>query len=377
MDKIYFPLGKAQGDSFCNRQKEIEWVRSNIVANQHSLLIAPRRFGKSSLADKAIHASQLPVITLNFNTCADENDVQLLVQKGVSYLINKAIGPIENLLHSIRRYLKTLTPTIHLGPEYAHLELSSTQESNPVVQLEEIMLLLEKLLAEKKQRAVMLFDEFQTVGLIAKGKGVEAAIRNAIQSMTHLVIIFSGSNRSLLQLMFDDSARPLYKLCRKLHLQRIDCEHYRKHLNKIAKLTWGNELSVDVLDEIMVLSDRHPYYVNYLYNVIWTNNKKVPSVATVQDAWNSVLEEEASDAHAEIAHLSLNQRKVLRFIANYSGESLLSTNSIQALNLAQSSIAGAISGLLEKDMLEKDGHSYLLINPVIRDILKKEGLIEA
>jgi hypothetical protein len=36
--------------------------------------------------------------------------------------------------------------------------------------------------------------------------------------MKHLAIIFSGSFRGLLKSMFEDKNKPLYKLCRKLHL---------------------------------------------------------------------------------------------------------------------------------------------------------------
>ena len=68
----YFPLGKAHGKAFCNRTTESQWLVDNIAAGKHSLIKAPRRFGKSSLAEKAITAAGLPVVRLNFNTCSDE-----------------------------------------------------------------------------------------------------------------------------------------------------------------------------------------------------------------------------------------------------------------------------------------------------------------
>src|SRR5471030_147512 len=87
----YFPLGKAHGEAFCNRTIETEWLVDNIQACKHSLLIAPRRFGKSSLAEKAIEKSQLPAVSLNFNTCGDEMDVETVIREGISQLIGKAI----------------------------------------------------------------------------------------------------------------------------------------------------------------------------------------------------------------------------------------------------------------------------------------------
>ena len=212
-------------------------------------------------------------------------------------------------------------------------------------------------------------DEFQTVGLISKSSGVEAAIRNMAQDMQYLAIVFSGSNRSLLRSMFDDQSRPLYKICRKLHLERISAEHYKKHLNKSAKLAWGSPLDEQVFIQIMSLSERHPYYVNYLCDVLWAKNKRSPSILDVTNAWAQVIEEEYSDANAEIAHLAMGQRKVLKYIANNSGENLMAASSISRVGMALSSVASAITGLMEKDIIEKNETGYEIINPVIKHLL--------
>ena len=365
----YFPLGKAHGDAFCNRIIETKWLVDNIQACKHSLLIAPRRFGKSSLAEKAIEVCGFPVVCLNFNTCSDEQDVDALIRQGVCHLIGKAIGPIEKSLEIIKNFVRHLTPKINIGTENTHLELAVNKQNNPAANVQEALELIEKLLENKKSRAILLMDEFQTVGLIAKGSGVEAAIRNIAQDMRHLTIVFSGSNRSLLQSMFDDQSRPLYKICRKLYLERISAEHYEKHLNKSAKLAWGGILEEKVFKQIMLLSERHPYYVNYLCDVIWASSKHMPSIADVTNSWAQVVEEEYSDANAEITHLSMGQRKVLKYVANNTGENLMAASSTSAMGMALSSISSAITGLIEKDIIEKSGTSYEIINPVIKRLL--------
>lgn len=366
----YFPLGKAHGKAFCNREVESEWLLNNIKACKHSLLIAPRRFGKSSLAERAIEMSGLPVVSLNFNTCSDESDVELLMRQGISQLIGRALGPIDKMINSIKNYVSHLTPKISLGAKYASLELTTNAHTTPALSVEESLSLIEKLLTEKKKSAVLLLDEFQVVGLIAKGSGVEASIRNVAQDMKSLAIIFSGSSRSLLSTMFEDEGRPLYKVCRKLHLKKIDESHYRKHLNLAARSTWKSVLSEDVFLEIMKLSERHPYYVNYLCDVIWTDCIRLPTLKDVHKAWQSVIEEDQSDANAEISNLSMGQKKIAKYIANHSGEGLLSAYAVKETGMALSSISGAIAGLLEKDLIYKDEERYSIINPVIQCLLK-------
>ena len=50
----YFPLGKAYGEAFCNRTEESRQLLGNIQHAKHTFLVAPRRYGKSSLCENAI-----------------------------------------------------------------------------------------------------------------------------------------------------------------------------------------------------------------------------------------------------------------------------------------------------------------------------------
>src|SRR3990167_1007073 len=135
----YFPLGKAYGKAFCNRTIETKWLVDNIQACKHSLLIAPRRFGKSSLAEKATEVCCFPVVCLNFNTCSDEQDVDALIRQSVCHLIGKAIGPIEKSLEIIKNFVRHLTPKINIGTENTHLELAVNRQNNPAANMQEAL----------------------------------------------------------------------------------------------------------------------------------------------------------------------------------------------------------------------------------------------
>lgn len=370
MSRTLFPLSKAKGNAFCNRLQERNWLSNNIASGKHSIIIAPRRFGKSSLADKVIMDMNLPAVTLNFNACADSDEVEQVIRRGVGQLINVAIGSVDKLLASLRRYLTHLNPKIIIDGKGAHLELSSENNTPATVKIEESLSMLEKLLKEKKQRAIMVFDEFQMVGLIAKGKGIEAAIRNVIQEADNLTILFSGSHRHLLKIIFEDNSRPLYKLCRKLHLKRIAAKHYREHLAQAAVQQWQAELDKRVINEILFLSERHPFYLNYLCDIVWTNADKVPNLSEVNQAWQQLLEEERSDAQAEIASFSMAQKKVLKFLVHQQAGALLSAHTVKEIGLATSTIAASLKALTEKDVIEKIDDSYQIINPVIKALLK-------
>lgn len=368
--RALFPLGKAKDDAFCNRTHETSWLLNNIEALKHSLIIAPRRYGKSSLAEKVINQSKLPNVTLNFNSCSDEQDIEKLFRHAAGQLIQRLGGPMEKMIHSLKQYSQALVPKVVVGSEHFGLEFELAGNTDPIQSVEATLSLIENYLKDKNQQAVLLLDEFQSVGLIAKGKGVEAALRNSIQGMSYCSIIFSGSQRHLLQSMFDDSARPLYKLCRKLHLERMKPDHYRPHLNQAALDFWKEPISDDALEAIMKHTALHPYYMNYLCDIVWTICDSVPQANDIHRAWRMVLEEEHSDIQSEISHLSLRQKKVLTYIAQHGGEELYGSRQIRQMNLPSSTLKAALKALVEADFIENTEDGYTLISPAVRDVLR-------
>ena len=370
----FFPLGIAAGQAFCNRQDETNLLLNNIKNCKHTLLMAPRRYGKSSLALHAISLSGFPAVEIDFYMARSEQVIERYILNGVIDLIGKALGPVDKLIASIKKSVKTLKPKLNIGNNNFSLELTAEINSDPATNVKEALLLLERLLSEQNKHAVLLLDEFQNVGVIAKGMGIEGAIRHVAQKTKHLMLIFSGSNRKLLQTMFDDDMRPLYKLCWKLILNRISAEHYKKHLLKAAQLSWKTSLPETSLEKIMTLTERHPYYINKLCDQLWTYCDRAFGLKEIDRVWTQILEEEKSDVVKEISLLSMGQKNVLFYIAKGSTQSLTSKESVLSLQMTSSSIVAALHGLEEKDVIEKQISEYHIINPVLKYYAVKEDV---
>ena len=62
----YFPLGLAKGQTFLGRASELTLLQRNIKAGRHTLLIAPRKYGKTSLIKEAIKKVKYPSVDVDF-----------------------------------------------------------------------------------------------------------------------------------------------------------------------------------------------------------------------------------------------------------------------------------------------------------------------
>lgn len=367
----FFPLGKAYGESFCNREAEAAKLTTNIERGVHTYLLAPRRYGKSSLCEKAFAQINFPWAKIDFHLAVTERDAERLIIKGILELIGKSINHIDKLTTLIKNTLKHLKPKFDISAGPFSLELELNSQSSPAENVAEALLLLEKLLQERDEKAVLLFDEFQEVGQVSKGKGIEGAIRHAAQETQNLSIIFSGSNPHMIKNMFENERRPLYKLCKKLSISRISASHYKVHLNKAATLAWAQELPDDVFNLIMDVTEHHPYYVNALCDEIWAECDKCPDVVKVKECWNIIVDGERSDLIKDFLRLSDNQRKVLIHIANHGGKELFSSESSKAMEIAPGSLHTAVATLLEKDFIEHVDDCYELIVPIYRLLLQR------
>lgn len=367
-----FPLGKAYGKAFCNRVEEVQKLIGNIESGKHTFIVAPRRYGKSSLCEKAFEQIDMAWAKLDFHLAVTEHDAERIIINGVMDLIGKSVGSVEKLIHIIKKHAKKLKPTFGIGTEKFRLELSVTTESTPAENIAEALLLLDKLLNEKNKQAVLLLDEFQEIGLMEHSKAIEGAIRHAAQETQNLALIFSGSIPHLLQNMFEDERRPLYKLCRKLILERISETAYKNHLDKAAKLMWQDNLNEATFQKIIQVTERHPYYVNYLCDEIWSECISMPTETNIMDAWHKIIEEERSDLLKDFFSLSENQRKLMIYIANYESENIFSNDAAKQMDVGASSISRALATLIEKDYIEKSSvGNYRFIVPAYKQLLTK------
>ncbi len=149
----YFPLGKAYGNAFCNRSSETEQLQGNVMVGKHTFLVAPRRYGKSSLAELAIVQGGLPWSKVDFHLAVREKDAERLILLGVMDLIGKSISRIDKMATQIKQFFKSLQPKFDIGTHNFRLELDISANSLPTENIAEDLLLLENLLKEKNVRA--------------------------------------------------------------------------------------------------------------------------------------------------------------------------------------------------------------------------------
>jgi len=267
----YFPTYLALGEAFCNRKKELKRLSYNIDNSIPSLIISPRRYGKTSLVINTLVKSNQSYVHIDLYKALSKEDIEIYILNGIGKLLGKLETVPKKLINLAGEFFAGMQIQVVL--EKVGIALDFSGRNNMKTTKASILLeALEKLqfLASKKDKKVILFlDEFQVVGDIAKDYSIEAIIREAVQKSPNVVYIFSGSNRHLMEQMFYDKKRPFYKLCDLITVDRISTEDYTAYIQKSAILRWKNNLDQNVMETIFLITERHAYYINKLCSMLW------------------------------------------------------------------------------------------------------------
>lgn len=366
----YFPTYLAMGAAFCNRKEELARIVYNLKGNTPILLISPRRYGKTSLALKAFEQIKWPHAHVDFYKALSTEDIEKFLLNGIGKLLGKLESTPKKLLHLASEFFTSMQIKVVLEKAGIQLEFNQKRQNKTDIILKSLEKLHE-LAKQKKKHAILFLDEFQVVAEVMKNNTIEAAIREAAQKSTHIAYVFSGSNRHLMEQMFYDRKRPFYKLCDQIKLERINKESYEKYIQMAAKKTWRRKIADDALDIIFELTENHSYYVNKLCSLLW-QQKKLPTKEEIYATWSRFVLENKSTIERELALLSVNERKLLIFLAcEAETKAIFSRTVTQQVNLTSSSIQRSLNNLIEKDYVYMDkDRFYHILDPLIKHVLK-------
>jgi len=360
-----FHRGLASGEGFCNRKDELARLSQNILQTTQTLLISPRRYGKTSLALRAIESTQLPYAYIDLFMKSDDATVMREFYDALSILISKVIKPTESAIRKLESFLKNLSISIKVGELGFEFSLAPKTSANKK-SLKSLLVGIDELLAKQKKHAIIFIDEIQAISGSTICDEVESALRFVAQKTKNISFIFSGSSRHLLSQMFEDKSRPLYKLCHQIPLQRISAEHYQSFINRFSKIKWKNALSDEVFESIFSSAKLHPYYMSILCGYLFESNT-IPSTEDVIKCWEKICREEQGSIARDVEFLTPKQKQLLSEIARHPGlKEPTSKEFSQKVNLTPKGILGAIEIFLKHDLIEKlETGEIRVIDPVL------------
>lgn len=360
----YFPEGVALGGAFINRENERIYLINRIKSNKHSVLMGPRRYGKTSLVMKVAEEMNIPYCLIDLLAAYNEEYVRDQIVNKVSGLVCELLPSLSKAREKLISIFKKMKPEISMGAFGQRLSLRLSE--NPLQDIADLLLKLDETAKHFKKKAVIFIDEFQQISQLKNYHSLEASIRHAVERSEHIAYVFSGSNRQLLKQMFASQGRPLYRLCQTITIERMAKEVYEKHLKKLAHLKWKKQIPINVLEQIFMRTELHPFYMNVLCQLLWEENH-IPSIEKIDTVWHNYVKAQKHIISHDIIELSPNQRKIITALVKSPTKEIQSTEFITPIKISASSAQQSLKVLIFKDLVYKNEEGfYSILDPAMK-----------
>lgn len=350
--------GPVTGEDFTDRKRELEELKIEMLSGQNVIIYSPRRFGKSSLVYNALLSLGEQVVPLWID-CYGVLTKRELAEKMTSEALKHL--KFKNLLESVKKLFKTVTPKIRLG-ETIEVEFSFGDEK---IALDESLELPQRLAEHLEKRVVVVFDEFQEVAEL--GEDVLKRMRSKFQWQESVTFIFIGSRRSMMEKIFRSAQSPFYNFGRHMVLGKIPRVEFKEFI--VRKFTeTGVEIEPGVVDEILNLTDGHPYYTQKFCHKLWYVGKLEGrlNLNSIRETFKELVEESEASYIEIWDALPLSQRKVLLAIARGERDLYFAEFLMRYGFTSTSVVQYSINALREKELIHRVNGKFEVSDPFLR-----------
>ncbi len=361
--------GVVAGNAFCDRVKEkADLVRA--IRNREKLfLFSERRFGKTSLVKTVLAGfSRRTAVCAYVDLWPTDNEATFVtaLAKAITHSMSSSVG---KLLETGKTLFSNLAPSVTIdegGKPEVSFGVSKHTRLAPA--LDEVLETPARIAAKHDRNVVIVFDEFQQV-LDYGNDRVEKKLRSVVQNHREVAYLFLGSRKHLIQKMFMDRSRPLYRAGGHYPLGPIADEHWIPFISERFTAA-GKKIRPELIQAVCAQTQGHPFYTQHLCHALWELCEPGGAVTEelVKDAVRLLLQRENYAYSTLWESLAINQRKFLKGIAGedtavkpFAGEFVRRSGLGSASNAQR-----AVDALLDRDVIDRENGSFLITDRFFR-----------
>ena len=370
---IPFVYGKIVTDNdFTDREIETKKLISNFLSLTNTAIISPRRWGKSSLVNKAIElvsAQERAILFVRMNAFKCETS-QEFYELFAKCTVEGISSSAESLLSNAKEFISRLLPKLSISDPAGQYEMSFgiDLKNNPIG--EDILDLPQQIAERRKKKVVVCIDEFQQIGEFADSEQFQKILRSHWQEQSDVAYILYGSKKHMMLNIFGEYNSPFYKFGDIIFLPKISRENWIDYIKARFSQT-GKSISDNAAGYLADLVDNHSYYVQQLAQYAWFRTDVNCSKETVDEAFQGMIDSLNLQFVNLMDSLTEKQRSFLCAVSD-GITNLSSIETLSAYRLGTSGNIRIIKGALKKrDLIEETGHRVEIQDPVFNQWIQR------
>ncbi len=359
------------GDNFTDRELETQRLKLNFENGINSIIISPRRMGKTSLVKRVaeqITDPQFKVIYMDIYKCRTEYD---FYEKFAASIIESTVTKMDQMLETAKEFIMSITPKISFNPEpntEFSLSLGITPKANSP---EEILSLPERIAQKRGIHIIVCIDEFQQIGEFPDSITVQKRLRSIWQHQRRTSYCLFGSKKHLMSKLFYSRSLPFYQFGEMLFLERIPTEKWVPFIvSRFASV--GKQISEPLATKICTTVDNYSAYVQQLaWNVL-----AVSSDTVTEESFLEGLEETLAQVSPlfveQTLRLTTYQLNFIRALCSGYNKDFGKKEVASQFNLGtRSNLEKLQKAIVEREIADYDETGYSLTDPLFKIWFKR------
>ena len=361
-----------RGENFTDRIKETKRLRLNFENGMNTILISPRRMGKTSLVKKAmgeVDNPEVKIVYMDIYDCRTEYD---FYNRFASVLMKETASRSGQILDNIKKFLIRVSPKISFSPEpLSDISLSlgiTPKEYEP----EEILNLPEMIAREKGVHIVVCIDEFQQIGELPDSLIVQKRMRGVWQHQEHVSYCLFGSKKHLMTNLFQSKRMPFYQFGEMMFLDRIPTEDWIQFIiGRFEK--YGKQISPSMAERICTFVDGYSSYVQQLAWNLFAETTDTASDTDFDNAVDALIAQCSGLFVEQTIGLSAYQLNFIRALCSgiHTDFGSKRVTSLYPLG-TKSNIARIKKALMERELIEERTDGVFLSDVVFEKWFNRE-----
>lgn len=371
-----FVFGRAaEGSYFTDRSEDAKRLSTNLTHGVNTILISPRRWGKTSLVKKVIEGidnNEIKTIFIDIFQCKSEYE---FCRTFATAIIKQTSSKLEEWVEMAKNLLSNISPKFSFGSDPLN-DFSISFEWNPKEDTEmEILKLPERIAIRKKLRLIICLDEFQQIAEFSDSISFQKKMRSAWQHQQQITYCMFGSKKHLMENIFNSKSMPFYKFGDMMFLKKIPTTEWVPFI--CAKFSeTGKTITEQQATKICDVTENLSSYVQHLSWLVWYKTEKVVQNKNIDDAIDDLLEQNKVFFQREAELLTEHQMNFLIALANGVTTGFSRKEVINRYRLESSANIQSIKkSLIKKDLIDVDGQNVSFDDSLFKLWIKRQIII--
>ena len=362
--KSPFKYGKVVfGKQFINRKEDIKRIQNNISAGINTILISPRRWGKSSLMKQLEFLNKDKKVRFAFIDFFNIRTEEEFLEKYSREIIRCSITKKEELLNSGKEFFQKIIPSFTFGSDPINDFSVSFSWNEAYKTKEEIINLPETIARKKGIKIVVCIDEFQNIARLENNISLEQELRSYWQYHENTSYCLYGSRKHMMLELFKQESRAFYRFGDLFMMEKIPEKHWIGFIMGSFEKS-GKSISKEMVKKMIEMTNNHPDYLQQLCHNVWNRTDDEASTKIVEESMNLVVRSNALH-YQDICDALSNTQLNLLYAILAGKTKLTAAKTMQQFKLGTPrNVSKNKQTLIQKEIVEIHGHSITFNDPI-------------